>query len=132
MKQAFDLLTKLMAVIGLAGVVWQAAVMFQDKSNKIETNEKILFELKDRNKVDDVFQDSVLNFKSRTEKKLEYLSDQFYILSVSFLALRNSYVEYIKNDSSLKRDEFFKYINGVSFELREVKKDSVRIGIYKK
>jgi len=115
MQKLVQYISYFMAVIGAVTVIWRIAVSFQKADDMNADNTQEIIEI--RNEMITrtqwyIFTDSVYNHNYRMRNSVEEIKK-------SLNNLRNSYVSYLRNDESLTKDDFLRYMEGIEFELKK-------------
>jgi hypothetical protein len=111
MKQIATYIGYVMGILGFAGVIWTYASKSANKDfnianlkDKVENIEKNMVTKNDLK----ILTDSIGLYNYRMEQKVNALIK-------SNNNLRNSYVNYLKRDKTLKLDDFLKFMNGIEW-----------------
>jgi len=118
MEKLMSYITYFMAVVGVVSVIYQFGFKMSKDTSRIDRTEEIITQMTSKEIRDEAFKDSVIVFSGRMEDKLDFLKEQFVISMALLNALRTSYVNYLRSDSSLKRSEFYNYMEGIEFNFR--------------
>lgn len=125
------IISYIVGVLGFAGMVWTYASKSAGKDYSVANLKvdvaKIQTEMITKNELK-VFADSISLYNYRMEQKLNTLVK-------SNNNLRNSYVNYLKRDKTLKLEDFLKFMNGIEWVVSPIEDkriDSFKIKINKK
>ena len=115
MKIIIQYIGYFMAVVGMVTVIWRVAISFQKAEDRDSLTTQEICEIKeDMVKHTDwkIFVDSIYYHNFRMEEKMNDIKK-------GLNALRSSYVQYLRNDESLTKDDFLQYMEGIEFELKK-------------
>ena len=115
MKIIIQYIGYFMAVVGMVTVIWRVAISFQKAEDRDSLTTQEICEIKeDMVKHTDwkIFVDSIYYHNFRMGEKMNDIKK-------GLNALRSSYVQYLRNDGSLTKDDFLQYMEGIEFELKK-------------
>ncbi|MDH7554351.1 MAG: hypothetical protein QHH74_11910 [Spirochaetota bacterium] len=104
-----------MTVVGVVTVIWRVAISFQKAEDRDNFTAQEIYEIKENmvRRTDwKIFVDSIYYYNFRMEEKMNDIRK-------GLNALRSSYVQYLRNDESLTKDDFLQYMEGIEFELKK-------------
>jgi len=111
-KLAIKYIGYLMAFAGAVTLVWKVAVYFDRRDNRSS-----LIEIKvDKLIISDSSRSAKLDHIITNQKNIEI---KFNESIVAQNALRNSYVLHLSKDKALTKEDFLKYMEGLSLELKK-------------
>ena len=99
-------------VVTVLGVLWGGFVMYdnwKDSNKELQTNVKTIMQTQIRQgKIDSL----LLGAQDEMQEKLNSIEK-------TTSSLQSSYVQYISNDKTLTKQDFLKYMEGLSFDLKK-------------
>jgi hypothetical protein len=111
------------AVVSVLGIVWGAFVIYdkwKDSNKELQTNVKTIMETQVRQGKTD----------SLLLKNQSAMQEQLNGIESTTSSLHSSYVKYISNDKTLTKQDFLKYMEGLSFDVKKNSMMSQKTPLY--
>lgn len=110
------------AVVSVLGVLWGGFVIYdnwKDNNKILQSNVKVIMETQIRQgKTDSLLLKNQMDIQSKLNS-----------IELTTNSLQSSYVKYISNDKSLTKQDFLKYMEGLSFDVKKNSSTSMTLPI---